>query len=329
MEEEPAFLRCSEQNHKWRGSKYPQDRVPREFFVKNGKLLKTCDDCRTYAKKKQSRLKKRRADAIAANPDAQLFKCKTCNALRAKNYCPKCSQRGQNTYKNQKDSLKQLMWENIQEKRHCCERCKLVFLKQKDGEPGFVTVGHLDGVTKEDIEFRNLEFDHLGVREQIEKKGEFAGEKYKKLSRVWSYTAQKLETKKCQLLCLLCHRIVSRQREKDENRKRRTKREEKTKYVKEAKVDVGACYICGFAVSSEITSYFEFLRPGLANEGDCIADMVSKDEYSLENVASEISKCALACAFCRRTRSSEQSRERSALKRRKAEYEELLAQSGQ
>lgn len=64
----------------------------------------------------------------------------------------------------------------------------------------------------DNIEFRNLEFDHLTEDEQRNMFGISYGLKKQGVAELFSYDSQKREARKCLLVCLLCHKLNTKER---------------------------------------------------------------------------------------------------------------------
>lgn len=296
--------RCSCKDHKYYYSEYERDSVPEKMFVKPDKdgLYKMCSDCRNYRKIYKTELRKRKVD-ISFNKD--VFNCFDCNQIRTKEYCEKCRKKVENDMKKRRGHDERLTWERITKLGYCCEICKNVFLKSGDGIR-FITKSSINGIEMHDIEYRNLEFDHLSEEEQINYFGKSYGPKVNGISKFCSYEAKKAESMKCMLLCLFCHRSKTRERY-GEHVDKTDVIKEKYEYVKDEKIRAAKCGICSFQVYPSNLMYYEWdhLDPTLKVES--ISFMTRM--VSLEQLKYEISKCRMLCVFCHRLHSAKQQRE--------------------
>lgn len=309
-----GFAKCSNVRHKWYGSQYPQEQTPTELFINhhNNTLYKQCVDCRKYIAKTGKKVysKKRERDA-----GKEEYECKSCRKMRTENRCDGCERKNAKSISDRILSTKKVIWERIQKTGMCCAQCKNIFIRQQNNAPGFITVSSLDGYTENDIEYHNLEWDHLTEEEQIMQFGKSYGKKKRNISNITSYASKKEESKKCRLLCISCHRLASRQRE---NPHFNAQREiEKIEYVNAEKMRLGKCEICEHNVDRFNLSYFEFDHKYPENKNAEISRIARStcNEHTMLFLVVEIMDCRLLCAFCHRLLSANQTRERATKKR--------------
>ncbi len=271
------------------GSIYPKDKVPRDKFLKkntNGCYHKICLDCRQYARKSKKRSRK--------GKDKQLCSTGGCKNIvtDSKKTCKSCRNRTKQEYIQSREDYINLMYIKINELQCCCELCKKIFLKQEGH--GFIVVDSLKNITKDMIEFSNLEYDHLTKEEQLAKKGFFYGDKVKGVSKIIDLEKREYESKKCQLLCLYCHVKESERRNMEKNviRGQYTRHYQ---YVSSVKLSIGHCELCRTSVDSNNLSYYEFDHIDPSKKVGKISKMAQRSKHLLKI---EISKCRLLCRFC-------------------------------
>ena len=312
--ENDQFKTCNASRHCYYGSMFPRDRVPLLHFINNnnGTLFKLCYDCRQYKSLHRT---------TQVEDKSGTYKCPQCRTLRTKDFCETCSSNNLMLAKKKVETHNRIIWERVTALRCCCERCKKTFLKKKDGSPGFVTIDNFVGVTEHDIEYRNLEFDHLTKEEQIERFDVYYGPKKKGVARIYSYESKKAESKKCMLLCLFCHKLKTSE-SRSKPKQLSSREESKIMYVNTKKCETGFCQICRLRVDPENLSYFEWdhIDPSKKrHEVSRIAKGTSA-KFTLEYLVEEIERCRLSCTFCHRIHSGEQQKERfSVLREQKRE----------
>lgn len=240
------------------------------------------------------------------------IKCQNCTMMidtRLENsaICSNCrvkisSKKKRRAVKSEVDNIK---IERILQMQSCCNICKLVFLKSKNGI-GFDVAYSLENVQLEQLELRNLEFDHLPENETSDFKEKISG-----VAQCTSSKSARVEAEKCQLICLYCHVLVTKFRN-DSVSKLQNKPSIilKRNYVNNIKRAIGRCTICNFFCNENL-SYFEFdhLNPNLKSKN--ISTMVGRT-YTLHDIDKEIQKCRLLCKFCHRLHSQNQAIERFA-----------------
>ncbi len=312
-----TFMSCNGKWHKCSGSVYSRDKVPSNLFENalNDTFYKSCFDCRRYNAKQCKKIPSSQRDT----DEYGLFMCRTCNIERTKDFCRKCTDTRSGTLRTRNKNYILVMWERILETGCCCQRCKRVFLKKKDGSVGFTVVDSMDNVTKDDIEFRNLEFDHLTWLEQIMYFGKYYGEKVCGVANIHSYASKKTESKKCLLVCLLCHTFNTAERITETVCGKRKSTQRKIDYVNSKKVEIGCCELCRHSVNQSNLSYFEFDHKNPENKQYEISAIVNQhsSHFTLEFLIEELSDCRLLCRYCHRIQSGTQTRERYGSKRTK------------
>ena len=159
--------------------------------------------------------------------------------------------------------------------KDCCSSNRLAYLNKKKVEMG----GKCNNCGFDNINF--LEFDHLG-------------DKIHHVSRLRKRMDIDLEVKKCQLLCLKCHRKKSAK----EKRKSGKIQHKKYKYINKVKLIIGKCQVCDAKIDTEdefdlSTFDFDHLEP--LTKSYNVADI---PYTNIQKIQKEIDKCRLLCCFC-------------------------------
>ncbi len=253
-----------------------------------------CDDCRKH------RAGKRNAKVAPAN---FCGRCKERPKFEDRNECRRCMKYSDSNVKRTKEIHDRIKQERIAELGYCCEVCCKTFLKKPAGEYGFDVVDSMKGVELDQIELRNLEFDHLTKEEQLAR-GHYYGEKTRGVAGIKSYNTGKKESKKCQLTCLACH-CKETIRRRDEARNGKKKRANPGKdYVNACKLEAAECSLCGCFDETNL-SYFHWDHIDPSKKIANVSRMVS-DSVPIPVISQEVQKCRLSCGFCDRIYSGEQ-----------------------
>lgn len=324
------MLRCLSTAHKSQ-SVYPSDAVPVNYFHKTGseKLYKTCFDCRQYQKQAAFKIKIKQMQ-IAKEQNLKI--CSVCfdkmDAASLYKTCSICRSKVAATDSAQVLFTNRVKLEFMQKMGSCCFECNRIFLKKRNGEPGFVVANEsFNTIKTEMIEFQMCEFDHLTEAEQIDRYGQFFGPKSKGVSECRSYESKRREANKCQLLCLFCHANQTQNRRKlkmvDDSPLRITplkiqnKIDAKREFVKVVKLGIGKCQLCGF-FDSNCLQGFEFDHVDQKTKSRHVSAMINSNT-SISRIKVEIAKCRLLCRFCHRQHSAVQNKGNTKIKRAKKE----------
>ncbi len=316
---------CHNIKHSSCGSLYPSHSVPSRFFANpyNDEYYKTCLACREY-------IKKCRTTPDTTPDEYGLFECKQCKSLRTEDICEKCMYAGVENTQTRIINDHLLTWEKILEIGCCCERCGLSFKQKENGTPGFdVLKGPISdiGLTQDNVEYRNMEWDHLTAKEQMERFGKNYGGKRRGVSGIHTYEEKKMEAKKCMLLCILCHKLITAERRGIATSFRRYELD-KLEYVKARKRETGACQSCGFKVDESNFTYFEWDHIDPTTKCKTISKIALTGHvlHTMEYLVVELSKCRLLCSFCHRLNSSKQQTARfdNERKRKLAEFKVIM-----
>jgi len=306
-------MECGDTQHSHRGSIYPRQCVPEHLFENllspNAKPFKCCLDCRMYARETMKKTKQNRLKRSKLENENETYTCARCGTMRTNNHCERCYVEIQKSALRKKNLNKKIMFERIVKIGCCCEKCKKVFLINHNG-PRFITVESLDGVKMEDIEYRNLNWDHLDEKEQWIRFGEYYGEKEGEVGSFTSYDAKNDESKKCALLCIYCHKLETQRRYGDVSY--RTKIAEKREIVRMEKIKIGQCDVCNIAIDLENLMYFEFDHIDPKNKIASISLIMSSSSlaYSVDALKTEIAKCRLLDSFCHVLHTTQQKKDK-------------------
>jgi hypothetical protein len=271
--------------------------------------------------KHQKNRKKR--TAILIESDKQV--CKSCEASKKKTefmegskYCKECKINQQNYTQQVSGLRKALKLERIKTNNCFCEKCDLIHLTpisenqgtrkfkiEKEENGNFVefdgtkyTVEDFLQIHQDHLELRILQFDHLPEEDQ-RNQGILADnaiyEPKEKIVGEWkTMEGMQKESKKCQLICCLCHIKETIKREKG-GTKRTGVMLQKKQYAD--KIKMGGCQICKF-IDVNLLRFFDLDHIDKANKLIDIAHMISDKNYSLEDVIKECAKCRVLCKHC-------------------------------
>jgi len=120
-----------------------------------------------------------------------------------------------------------------------------------------------------------------------------------------------VELKKCQPLCVMCHRRKSRQEQQAEPsqgkqavRARRIKAE-RSAHVNSVKRNIGQCEGCGLPVTDGEEYLFDFDHIDPETKTASLANLIRAQKHP-PVLDQEIAKCRLLCAYCHRVRTAQQ-----------------------
>lgn len=138
-------------------------------------------------------------------------------------------------------------------------------------------------------ETRHIEADHL--RDKVHRCSDYPW---------WSHNggpeAQKKELKKCQALCMFCHRLKSKKERNPQTTPRIIRRQ---KIINAEKCRVGACERCNRQCTPENAMAFDWAHKDRATKTINISRLVNKNEdYFQKQWPVERAKCKLLCCMC-------------------------------
>lgn len=316
-------------------SEYPRDAVPTHMFRqhpdnKRSILFEHCSDCRDFSKKCKTKLRSKRKDVVGRDE----FFCTVCLATKNVSFaaikidgtkgkqCSECYNKGLSRRKTIKQLRKDHLINRIIKNEKSCEKCGKIYLNPINGTDYAVEIEtyDLEGIRMVDFEGQSisasdfirdnidilalsiLDQDHLTEEEQRER-GLISCEdpfvkKRQNVSQLVSKNAIELESIKTQLLCCRCH--------VEETMRRNTckrKPSEKRAYVEGIKKR--GCSVCSYR-NTQLLPFFEFDHRLKYDKTEDVCDMVTKKEYTLEDVIAEIEKCRVVCRHCHRMHTQRQ-----------------------
>lgn len=295
-------------------------------------LFKDCMDCRNYNNKHaQARI----INKCAINKELGNIFCTRCQKIKIKEemhikkdgtqgiMCAECRKKHSKIKETLRECYIKILFEFIDRNDSCCQKCKCIILQPVDENSGCVRLPtydktdgrHVDYMSqtynvkdfltnyKDLIELRVIDFDHLTEDEQRERKLLLPDEPYvpkhnwkKGVSKMGSENSMRLESNKCQILCIRCHIITTISREQGLRISSKLE-SEKLDYVNKKKQR--GCQICKYT-NSKLPRFFDMdhLDPNTKTMG--ISEMVKKSSYSLQQVKDECKLCRVICKECHR-----------------------------
>ena len=233
--------------------------------------------------------------------------------------CFDCTNRGMDVLDELRDCLNALKLEFILKNEASCCRCKYLYFKpegdslcvrrletylKEDGHRYVTFEGVECSVTriiefcKDHLELTIIEFDHLTEQEQRDRKILLPHEpfvpKHDDVTKYKSVHNMRLESKKCQNLCVVCHVIVSTERDGTITN-HLGKHRQKLDYVDDLKAK--GCSSCGFSWPS-FPRVLDMDHINPKTKRDTLANMVNDGKYTLEDVIQECNGCRVLCKYC-------------------------------
>jgi hypothetical protein len=339
-EEHKTHFYCSEERHDtFSGHLYPKYKIPLDEFRKepgniHSELFKQCAGCRRAKAINDTYYMNQRKE-IANNQG--LFHCIGCrtnikdeerglNIDGSKSiYCPDCKEASTIRSSNIMNSYNKIKLEMIESYQCSCYKCKRIYL-QPDGDS--IIVQQFETYLKDDsnryITFNNREYlssvfiyyvkhllelsvtalDHLDEEEQRSRglllPGEIFIPKKSEVSQLQSESAMRLETRKCQLLCIKCHvEETIRREEIHENNSPYNKNRPlflmKLAYITELKSK--GCSSCRY-INTDLLRFFETNHINPNDKRFTIGYSMRDLNISFESFVQEVHKCEILCAFC-------------------------------
>jgi len=319
---------------------HPQNLVPIDFFRKEegntkSEFFDKCSDCREYLRKTRARFENNRL--IEAH-EMELYMCRSCSKLiktdeRALNLddtlssdCVPCKTKKYIRDFNRLQVSNTIKHELIEKYECSCYECKCLYFKPKDdslivqkiltyekfGER-YALIDNEELLVKDiiklyykELEFRIIEFDHLPENDQRERGLLSPNEKFipKKscVSDQGSEASIRLESLKCQHLCILCHTIKTIEREKGESTKTGIT---KSKYNYVSKCKEKGCSSCGY-INSNLVRFFDMDHIDINTKITEVGKMCREPFYSLDDVINECLKCRVLCRHCHKIHTDKQ-----------------------
>lgn len=239
-------------------------------------------------------------------------------------YCKKCKKRDLAKGRKRRQSYKKIKSEFVEKIQSCCELCESVYIKthivdidhdyklerintfEIDGDRYFKYLGYVFKFSdfykyhKDRFELDILELDHLTEAEQrkrgILKEGQKYEPKRNNVSDMGSEFSMRKEARKCQLLCIRCHRSITLSREQGCGPHASKENQKRIDHVAKLKNDFG-CVKCGYN-NIELLRFFELNHKNPKEKITTVNTMSRKSEYTTEQFYLEVAKCEILCSFC-------------------------------
>jgi hypothetical protein len=330
------FLYCPGSHHNIKNvSIYPRDKVPSSMFQKYSDdfedTYENCSDCRAYSaihnniSIENKKLSAREGEFYCEG--CKNYKNETQRGIKmdgtpSKNRCSDCKIKEKNRKLFMRQTLRDILYERFLNVGSCCQKCKSIFLKPSEGtffarkletyivdkkiyvdHAGASYLSHDFLIKFKDcLEYRIIEMDHLTEEEQRERGILLDNEEYEaKISQVSACGSEKSmrrESKKCQVLCSICHveETIRRCENFYENN-------EKQEYVNKLKMESG-CSSCNYKTNTPRILEMDHLDP--KKKIRCISEMVQNGLFNLNDVIEECKKCRVLCRNCHRIHTDEQ-----------------------
>lgn len=321
---------------------HSKDLVPISFFRieqnnPKSELFVNCLDCREYMKISMSKCINN-INSLAE--DKGMYVCRNCNKLidhcdRAINLdgtlgtqCIPCKEYGKQLRDKNKQYYINIKLEFVEEHQCSCYDCKFLFLKPNENSlvvrkiPTYKKCGdenryaliddkemYVKDIIKlyyDDLEVSIIDLDHLPEKDQRERGLLLPNEIYvpKKLnvSAASSKSSIKLESLKCQHLCILCHVKATIEREKGESVKTGLI---KSKHDYVSKLKEEGCSSCKFS-DINTPKFFDMDHLDITTKKTTLSKMCIDPDYSLDDIIKECTKCRVLCKHCHRIHTNKQ-----------------------
>jgi hypothetical protein len=167
-------------------------------------------------------------------------------------------------------------------------------------------------IDQKNLELRIIELDHLPEEDQRARGLLLPHEPYipkvRNVSKMSSESAVKLESLKCQHLCMKCHlqETIDREIGTPYNSKSYAERE-KLEYVNKIKEENLGCSICGYW-NPNLIRFFDLDHIVPENKIKEVARIVKDNSYSMQDLIDECKKCRVLCRDCHRIHTIKQRR---------------------
>ena len=328
--ENPSFMFCHGPCHNT-NSKYARDKVPIKYFMRypenpKSDLYERCLDCR----ENERRVEKNIRDKLREKARVEI--CTDCFKEEArKNYksCLSCSEKSKDRSKHIRKMYYKIKVEMIVESGASCVSCGNIYFQAannstkivalptyfKNGEGRYVMYESKEYKASEFIkrctEYLNIdviELDHMTEYEQrskgVLKEDDIFVPKKADVSQLGSESAMRLEARKTQNLCIMCHRLETIKRRGETKGYRSPKQLEKKSYVN--KVKRSGCSNCLY-VNPTCLELFDLDHIDITTKIKTLSQMIISSN-TLDDVIIECSKCRVLCAFCHRIHNMKQIR---------------------
>lgn len=251
-------------------------------FTKDGTLLDgfraDCNDCRSkYRSKKASEYSQ-----LHKTQEIELKKklCQKCNCIKSIN------EFGYKKYKKSgKDSI--------------CKQCSSQRQLKLDRYKKLLVQRFLQFKTCVDCgckDWKLLENDHI----ENDKANNIHGLSYRTISKLPTLKKIALELKKCEVVCIKCHRIRTHKRfETSSEHVLKQLKNERREMVDQLKLETRQCVLCNSQVSNDTTFLFDWDHINPTAKIESISEMCNTLQ-PIDKIQQEIKKCRLLCCSCHR-----------------------------
>ena len=346
LEGKVDVLHCSSCLHeKSSGSPYPRDKVPLDLFRKipgnpNSFLYDKCKNCRDYVTQRHTRYEEIRKEETIGQGKNRCGRCRCIidekNRGRRKDgeyaaCCVACTERSHERIKEHREDLNSLKMEFVDFFECSCFNCKRIFLRPDKNSLKITTLEtyldsqgircvilegisyparHILEMCKDDLELSIIEFDHLTESEQRERgflnDDEIFVDKETEVTTYKSSYRMKLESYKCQHLCMICHTIQSEMRTVRSDKGPTKLKMKKRDFVN--KLKLSGCESCGYQNEQYPQCLdMDHLHPEYKIE--TVSHIVNFDKFSFKDLIEECKKCRILCKFCHKIHTINQIKE--------------------
>ena len=122
------------------------------------------------------------------------------------------------------------------------------------------------------------------------------------VNQYYSKASVKLESLKCQHLCILCHVKETIKREKGTNHLS-SSNQKKLDYTNKLKLQ--GCSSCKF-MDVDNPRFFDMDHLDIYDKKACVSQMCINSDYSLDDIIKECEKCRVLCKHCHRIHTMKQ-----------------------
>lgn len=151
-------------------------------------------------------------------------------------------------------------------------------------------------------DWKLLENDHT----KDDKSTTSKGKSIRTVSKLSSLKGIVDEMKKCEVVCIMCHRIRTHSRfETSSNHNMKQKKNERREIVNKLKLAVGECVLCHKGVTDDNIFLFDWDHIDPATKINHISEMCNTLQ-SMDKIRQEIQKCRLLCCACHRLHTRQQ-----------------------
>jgi hypothetical protein len=186
-----------------------------------------------------------------------------------------------------------------------CKKCRVVEAMANDRLKKLLVQRFLQSRSCVDCgckDWKLLENDHT----EDDKAQNANGLSYRTISKLPTLEKIISELKKCEVVCIKCHRLRTHRRFHPSSNHDIKKRKQERRYmVNQLKLAVGECMICHQTVSATTTFLFDWDHLDSSTKIESISEMCNTLQ-SMDKICQEIQKCRLLCCSCHRLHTRQQ-----------------------